>query len=149
MSHTAPPLAEAPASARSEARALLRLAGPLVAANLLQMAVFAVDVVFVARLGPTEFAAATLGVFLFNILTFALIGMAGAAEPIVAAALGARVGAVSEVRRTFRMALWLVVLAALPVVGVLLSAERLFLLAGQQLVVAGWCREGGRNLMVA
>ena len=136
MSHTAPPLAEAPASARSEARALLRLAGPLVAANLLQMAVFAVDVVFVARLGPTEFAAATLGVFLFNILTFALIGMAGAAEPIVAAALGARVGAVREVRRTFRMALWLVVLAALPVIGVLLSAERLFLLAGQQPVVA-------------
>ncbi|SFP73750.1 MATE family efflux transporter [Sphingomonas rubra] len=136
MAHTAPPLAEAPASARSEARALLRLAGPLVAANLLQMAVFAVDVVFVARLGPTEFAAASLGVFLFNILTFALIGMGGAAEPIIAAALGRRVGAVREVRRTFRMALWLVVFAAMPVIAVLLAGERLFLLAGQDARVA-------------
>lgn len=136
MSHTAPPLAEAPASARAELRALVRLAGPLVAANLLQMAVFAVDVVFVARLGPVEFAAATLGVFLFNILTFALIGMAGAAEPIIAAAIGRRVGAVREVRRTFRMALWLVAVAGLPVIAVLLSAERLFLLAGQEAAVA-------------
>lgn len=136
MTATAPPLARAPASAREEARALVRLAGPLVAANLLQMAVFAVDVIFVARLGPTEFAAATLGVFLFNILTFALIGMAGAAEPIIAAALGRRVGAVREVRRTFRMALWLVLVAALPVIAVLLSGERLFLLAGQDPAVA-------------
>jgi len=136
MSHTAPPLAEAPASARAELRALVRLAGPLVAANLLQMAVFAVDVVFVARLGPVEFAAATLGVFLFNILTFAVIGMAGAAEPIIAAALGRKAGAVREVRRTFRMALWLVAVAGLPVVAVLLSAERLFLLAGQEPAVA-------------
>ena len=136
MSATAPPLARAPATGREELRALLRLAGPLVAANLLQMAVFAVDVIFVARLGPTEFAAATLGVFLFNILTFALIGLGGAAEPIIAAALGRRVGAVREVRRTFRMALWLVVLAALPVIAVLLSAEPLFRLAGQDPAVA-------------
>lgn len=137
MSAAAPPLARAPASGREELRALVRLAGPLVAANLLQMAVFAVDVIFVARLGATEFAAATLGVFLFNILTFALIGLGGAAEPIVAAALGRRVGAVRAVRRTFRMAMWLVVLGALPVVAILLSAERLFLLAGQDPVVAG------------
>lgn len=136
MSASVPPLSRAPASGREELRALLRLAGPLVAANLLQMAVFAVDVIFVARLGPTEFAAATLGVFLFNILTFALIGMAGAAEPIIAAALGRRIGAVREVRRTFRMALWLVAVASLPVIGVLLSAESLFLIAGQDPAVA-------------
>ena len=136
MSHTAPPLAEAPATAGQELRALVRLAGPLVAANLLQMAVFAVDVIFVARLGATEFAAATLGVFLFNLLAFALIGLGGAAEPIIAAALGRRVGAVREVRRTFRMALWLVALAGLPVIAILLSGGALFRLAGQDPAVA-------------
>ena len=31
------------------------------------MAVYAVDVVFVARLGTVELAAATLGVFLYNL----------------------------------------------------------------------------------
>jgi MATE family multidrug resistance protein len=40
-----------------ELRATLKLAAPLVGANLLQMAVFAVDVVFVARLGPEALAA--------------------------------------------------------------------------------------------
>ncbi|MFS0772118.1 MATE family efflux transporter [Sphingomonas sp. 1P08PE] len=136
MSHPAPSLARPPATARAEFAALLRLAGPLVAANLLQMAVFAVDVVFVARLGPVAFAAATLGVFLFNLLTFAIIGLTGAAEPIIAAALGARVGAVREVRRTFRAGLWLVVLAAVPVVALLLHGEALLLLFGQDAAVA-------------
>ncbi len=36
---------------RTELGATLRLAGPLAVANLLQMMVYAIDVVFVARLG--------------------------------------------------------------------------------------------------
>ena len=58
----------APASTRAELWALLRLSGPLVGANLLQMGVYAVDVMFVARLGAIDFAAATLGVFLFSLI---------------------------------------------------------------------------------
>jgi hypothetical protein len=45
--------------APSEWREMLRLAAPLVGANLLQMAVFAVDVLFVARLGPASLAASS------------------------------------------------------------------------------------------
>ncbi|PZQ59320.1 MAG: MATE family efflux transporter [Sphingomonas taxi] len=134
---TPAPLTQAPpVTWRDEVRALVVLAGPLVGANLLQMAVFAVDVVFVARLGPTEFAAATLGVFVFNILAFGLIGLVGAAEPLIAAALGRRIGAVRQVRRSFRMAMWLAVLGSLAVMLVLNLAAPLLRLAGQEPAVA-------------
>ncbi len=131
------PLTEAPPPTwRAELRALAALAAPLIGANLLQMAVFAIDVVFVARLGPTEFAAATLGVFLFNILAFGLIGLVGAAEPLIAASLGRRAGAVRQVRRSFRMAMWLAVLGSAAVMIVLNLAAPLLRLAGQEAVVA-------------
>ncbi|GGB20300.1 multidrug resistance protein NorM [Sphingomonas metalli] len=136
MSHAVPTLARPPATAAAELAALARLAGPLVAANLLQMAVFAVDVVFVARLGPVPFAAATLGVFLFHILAFGMVGLVGAAEPLIAAALGRRVHAVREVRRSFRMALWLAVAGGLVVMLVMNLAAPLLRAAGQQAEVA-------------
>ena len=44
---------------RAELGAMLRLAAPLALANLLQMAVYAIDVIFVARLGQEQLAAAT------------------------------------------------------------------------------------------
>ena len=101
----APPLTETrPASDRAELSALTRLAAPLVGANLLQMAVSAVDVIFVARLGTVDLAAATLGVFLFNLSMYALIGLTSAASPLIAAELGRRRHAVREVRRSVRMA---------------------------------------------
>ena len=45
---------------RGEIAATLALAGPLVVANLAQMLVYAVDVIFVARLGAETLAAASL-----------------------------------------------------------------------------------------
>lgn len=126
----------APATAGAEMRALLRLAGPLVGANLLQMAVYAVDVVFVARLGQVELAAATLGVYVYSLVMWALVGMTGAAAPLIAAELGARRHAVREVRRSFRMALWLAVLGGAPFLAVLAQGEALLLLAGQDARVA-------------
>lgn len=132
----APPPGAAPATDRAELRALVALAGPLVGANLLQMAVSSVDVVFVARLGPVEFAAATLGVFLFNLMTYALIGLTSAAAPIIAAELGRRRHAVREVRRSFRMALWLGALTSAPCLLLLANGEWLLRLAGQEPRVA-------------
>jgi len=126
----------APATATDELRALLRLAVPLAAANLLQMAVYAIDVIFVARLGPVELAASTLGVYLYSVMMWALSGLVGACAPVIAAELGARRHAVRQVRRSFRMAMWLSVLASLPFVLLLASGERLMLLADQDPVVA-------------
>ncbi|WP_375402678.1 MATE family efflux transporter [uncultured Sphingomonas sp.] len=126
----------ASATWREELRALGRLAGPLVGANLLQMAVYAVDVVFVARLGEVEFAAATLGVYLYGLVLWALTGLTGAVAPIVAAELGQRRHAVREVRRSFRMGLWLAALAGAPFLLLLAQGEWLLGAAGQDPRVA-------------
>lgn len=132
-----PPLIETrPASDRDELAALLKLAGPLVGANLLQMAVYAIDVVFVARLGTVEFAAATLGVFLYSLIMWALMSMATACAPIIAAELGRRRHSVREVRRSFRMALWLAGFSALPFGVALVAGEPILLAVGQDPQVA-------------
>ena len=102
-----------PADWRAELGALARLAGPLVGANLLQMAIYASDVIFVARLGTEALAASTLAVYLYSVVLFALTGLASAAAPLIAAELGRRRHAVREVRRSFRMGLWLAVASAL------------------------------------
>lgn len=115
-----------------ELRAMLRLATPLVGANLLQMAVFAVDVVFVARLGPVALAAASLSVSLFGLLMWSLSGLVGAAAPLIAAELGQRRHAVREVRRTMRMTGWAGLLGALVSMGVCLLGEPLMRVTGQQ-----------------
>lgn len=128
---TSPPL-----SARAEASALCFLAGPLVGANLLQMAIAAVDVVFVARLGAIDLAAATLATFLFNLLSYALIGLTSSAAPLIAAELGRKAHAVREVRRSFRMALWVGLLCSIPVMLLLWQGEALLRLAGQDAQVA-------------
>ncbi len=120
-----------PATARGELMALLHLAGPLVAANLLQMSIYASDVIFVARLGTQALAAATLGVYLYSVVMFALQGLVGAAAPVIAAELGARRHAVREVRRSFRMAMWLAVVASLPFMVVLAHGRDILLAIGQ------------------
>jgi hypothetical protein len=81
----------------------------LAAANLLQMAVYAIDVIFVARLGQTPLAASSLSVSLFGLLAWSLSGLTGAVSALVAAELGARNHAVRSVRRSTRMGLWLAV----------------------------------------
>lgn len=129
-------LSGVPATTAAEARALLRLAGPLVGANLLQMGVYAVDVMFVARLGTVEFAAATMGVFVFGLILWTLISLSCACAPIIAAELGRRRFAVREVRRSFRMALWLAVGATIPFSALMLHGETLLRFVGQDPRVA-------------
>ena len=130
-----------PATDRGELAALVRLAAPLIAANLLQMAIAAVDVIFVARLGTVDLAAATLGVFLFNVLLYGLIGLTSAAAPLIAAELGRRKHAVREVRRSVRMAFWVGATGCVPVILLLAYGETVLLAAGQDAEVA---RRAGR-----
>ena len=128
-----------------ELSALVRLAAPIVGANLLQMAVFFIDVVFVARLGTTDFAAATLGVFLYSLTAWALVSMVGASSPLIAAERGARAHSVRQVRRTFRMSLWLGAMASIPVVVLLWQGGAILSWAGQDPIVAD---KAGRFLRV-
>lgn len=126
---------------RDEFRATLALAWPLALANLLQMLVYAMDVVFVARLGEQALAASSLGVTIFGLMMWCFSGLTGACAPIIAAELGRRKHAVREVRRTGRMAMWLAVACGLGGMAVCLAGEQLLLATGQNPVVA--FRAGG------
>ncbi len=120
-----------PRTILDEARATLALAAPLVASNLLQMAVFALDVVFVARLGPAQLAAASLTVSVFSLLIWSLTGLVGAASPLIAAELGRRSHAVREVRRSVRMAAWAGIAAALGAMAICTMIGPILALTGQ------------------
>lgn len=107
MHDTAPPPA-APAW-RQETWQTFRLAGPLALANLLQMAAYTVDTIFIARLGEEEFAASQLVMGIFGVVVWALNSLTAAVAPVISAELGANPRAVRAVRRAMRMALWLAV----------------------------------------
>ncbi len=131
MSDTAPPSAW-----RLELGAMLRLSVPLAAANLLQMMVHTIDVIFVARLGEVPLAASSLSISIFGLMLWCFSGLTGAVAPLIATELGRRRHAVREVRRSVRMALWLSVLCGLVGMAVSSFGEEIMLAAGQDPVVA-------------
>ena len=96
-----------PSPWRKEIGATLQLAAPLALANLLQMAVYTSDVMFVARLGQEALAASSLAVTIYALVNWGLLGLTGSVAPLIAAELGGKAHSVREVRRTIRMALWL------------------------------------------
>jgi len=120
---------------------MLRLSAPLAAANLMQMLVYAIDVIFVARLGEEALAASSLSISLFGLMMWCFSGLTGACAPLIAAELGRRAHAVREVRRSVRMALWLAVLCGL--LGMIVSAqgEAIMLYTGQDPAIS--TRAGG------
>jgi MATE family multidrug resistance protein len=130
---------------RDELRATLTLAWPLMLANLTMQLIQATDVILLGWLGPTELAAAALGLSLsFGMVLFAL-GVLTASSPMMASALGARFNSVRDVRRTFRQAMWAAVLMAVPTMIVLWNAEGVILAFGQTAELArlgGWFLRG-------
>ena len=131
LQQASPLTAETPQSLRTEFRATLALAVPLAAANLLQMMVHAIDVIFVARLGDAALAASSLGVAIFGLLLWTGSGLIGASAPLIAAELGRRKHAVREVRRTVRMALWLSVLVSILLMGICAAGGPIMRATGQ------------------
>jgi len=117
---------------RAELRATLRLSWPLAAANLLQMLTYAIDVIFIARLGDDQLAASALAVALFGLVLWALSGLTGAIAPVAAAELGERAPALRAVRRSVRMALWLALFSGTAGIGVCLLLGPLMRVTGQQ-----------------
>lgn len=120
-----------PSTFRAELAATLRLAGPLALANLLQMAVFATDVMFVARLGQQALAAASLAVAIVALLAMGLNGVTGAVAPLIAAEIGRRRHSVREVRRSTRMALWIAILVGIGCIALCLLGGAFMRLTGQ------------------
>ncbi|TIX49841.1 MATE family efflux transporter [Alteraurantiacibacter aquimixticola] len=121
---------------KAECIETLRLAGPLAAANLLQMLTYAVDVMFIARLGPNELAASALAIAVFGILVASLNALVSAVSPLAAAELGARAPALRPIRRVVRMAMWLALGASLVAMVLCTQAEAIMLATGQDPVLS-------------
>ncbi len=117
---------------KAESLETLRLAGPLALANLLQMLTYAIDVMFIARLGTDELAASSLSIAIFGLLMWSLQSLTGAVAPIMAAELGARGPALRPVRRATRMALWLSGILGVGAMALCSLAEPLMILTGQE-----------------
>ena len=126
---------------RGEFAATLRLSWPLAAANLLQMLTYAVDVIFIARLGEAQLAASALAVALFGLVLWAMSGLTGAVAPVIAADLGARAPALRPVRRGIRMALWLAVMSGALGMALCLLLVPLMRATGQDAAIIGLASE--------
>jgi MATE family multidrug resistance protein len=116
---------------RTELSATLRLAGPLALTNLLQMAIYAVDVIFVARLGAVPLAAASLGVAVYGLILWALSGLTGSVAALIAEEVGRKRHSVREVRRSVRMGLWMAVITGLAGTAACFAGAPLMRLTGQ------------------
>jgi MATE family multidrug resistance protein len=121
---------------RGEIAATFRLAWPLALANLLQMLIYAIDVIFIARLGEDPLAASALTVAIFGLLLWALSSLTGAVAPLIAAELGERAPALRPIRRATRMATWLAVVSGLGGMALCAFAEPFMLLTGQEPQIA-------------
>jgi multidrug resistance protein, MATE family len=129
-------LTRAPPTWRGEFAATYRLAWPLALANVLQMLVHAIDVIFVARLGEQALAAASLSLALFGLLLWAFSGLTGIVAALIAEELGRKRHAVREVRRSVRMALWVGAAGSIPAMALCLAGEPIMLATGQDPAVA-------------
>ena len=121
---------------RTEIGATMKLAWPLILANLTMQMIQATDVVLMGWLGPRQLAAAALGLNLTFAFVLLGMGMITAAAPMMATALGKRSTAVRDVRRSFRQALWLAALLSLIFWPILWNAEPLILGLGQDPALA-------------
>ncbi|MEE3154014.1 MAG: MATE family efflux transporter [Pseudomonadota bacterium] len=134
---------------RAELGATLRLSWPLAAANLLQMLTYAIDVIFIARLGEDQLAASALAIALFGLVLWALSGLTGAVAPVAAAELGERAPALRPVRRSVRMALWLAVFSGVAGIGICLLLGPLMHVTGQQAQITALATEYNSLLVLS
>jgi len=115
---------------RREVRATLRLALPLVLAQIGQIAISTTDVIMVGRLGAQALAAISLGSGLYVLFMFFGLGVVTAVTGLAAQAFGARQPRL--IRRTVRQGLWVATAIALPSIVILAGAESILLMLGQQ-----------------
>ena len=119
-----------PTPLRREVSATVRLAVPIVGAQLAQMSMSFVDVVMVGRLGTSALAAAVLGSTTFFTLALVCIGVILAVNPTVAQAIGA--GDEDEASVATRQGLWLALILGAPLTLALGWSEEALLALGQE-----------------
>ncbi len=113
----------------SHFRASLALGLPLIGTQLAQMGINFVDLVMLGWLGVDDLAASVLATTLFFIVLVAGFGLAQAAMPLVAQAMGE--GDTRSIRRAVRMGLWVCGIYGALLMPVLWFAEPILILLGQ------------------
>ena len=117
----------------------LKLAVPIVLTQLGQIAMMAIDLVLIGRLGDQAVAAAALaGTVFFVSFTFGM-GLVSAIAPLAAQAFGARDPRM--VRRSLRVGLWAALLISLPMMVLPLFGEQILLTLGQAPAAAKLAQE--------
>jgi MATE family multidrug resistance protein len=107
----------------------LRLATPMAAQQLGQIAMMTTDLAFIGRLGGEALAAAALAGTVYFIAFTVGMGLMSAVAPLAAQAYGA--GNARQVRRALRSGLWAGLLIALPIMAFPLRGEQILLGLGQ------------------
>jgi multidrug resistance protein, MATE family len=125
----------------AEARALLRLAAPLVASQLAQMGLLTTDVVMLGRLSAHALASAAIGNTVYYFAWLLGLGPASAVAPMVSHILGDWAHNKAGVRSVVRMGLWTAMLGSLPLMLILLSARPILVRLGQD---PGLAADAGR-----
>ena len=121
---------------RSEIKATLALAWPMVLTNLGQTAMTATDVMMMGRLGSHTLASGALGSNLYFMVMIFGLGLMLATSPMMAVELGRRRHSVRDIRRTVRQGLWLAVFVCVPIWLFLWNGERILLLIRQEPALA-------------
>jgi MATE family multidrug resistance protein len=107
----------------------LKLAVPIAATQLGQIAMMTTDIALIGRLGDSAVAAAALAHTVFFVsFTFGM-GLVSAVAPLAAQAFGGRNPRL--VRRALRVGLWIALLISLPMMALPLFGERILLMLGQ------------------
>ena len=120
----------------AEARALIHLAGPLVATQLAQMAILTTDIVLLGRLSTEALAAAAIGNAVYYFAWLIGCGPASAVAPMIAHLTGAKPKDRAGVRAIVRMGLWASVITAAPLMLVILTAGDILAHLGQEPALA-------------
>lgn len=115
-----------------EARALAKLAFPLMVTQLAQMAIMTTDVIMLGRLSSTALASATLGNTVFFFTWLFGFGPASAISPMVAHVVGASPNDRARVRHIARMGLWGVLIMSAPLMAILFFTQPILLALDQK-----------------
>ena len=108
----------------------MKLAWPLIIAQLAQMSLFTTDVVMMGWLGPDYLAAGTLATSYMHPFFLFCFGILFAVSPLVAHAIGANDA--TEVRRATRQGIWIAAMLSLAMLPVMWNIQPIMLLLGQK-----------------
>ena len=112
-----------------ELAATVKLAAPMAATQLGQIAMMTTDLAFIGRLGDASVAAAALASTVYFVAFTVGMGLMSAVSPLAAQAFGARDG--RGVRRSLRAGLWAGLFISLPIMACPLRGDAILRALGQ------------------